>query len=56
MGPRSAAVAQRLTHRLEDAEFVIPGQIVADVALAGEPEPCADGSTALIIEALTVEE
>ncbi len=56
IGPQSAAVAQRLTHRLEDAEFVIPGQIVADVALAGEPERCADGSTALIIEALTIEE
>lgn len=55
-GPQSEAVARRLTHRLEDADFVIPGQIVADVALAGEPECCVDGSTALIIEALTVEE
>ena len=53
-GPHSSAVVQRMCHGLEDAEFSIPGVIVADVAPAGLPEPARDGSTTIVIEALTV--
>ena len=41
---------------LEEAEFTIPGQIVADIAVRGEPMRAADGSTSITIEALTVAE
>jgi hypothetical protein len=54
-GPHSDAVAQRLTHGL-DADFVIPGQIVADLAVVSGPERTGDGSTELSIEALTIAE
>jgi hypothetical protein len=55
-GPHSDAVAKRLTHGLENADFVIPGQVVADIAVVGEPEQTGDGSTQLTIEALTIAE
>lgn len=55
-GPHSDAIAMRLTASLEDAEFVIPGQIVADIALIEEPKLGNDGSTEVKLEALTVEE
>ena len=55
-GPDSAAVAQRMCSHLEDAEFEIPGQIVADIALVGQPTLGCDGSANLAIEALTVGE
>jgi hypothetical protein len=54
--PHSDAIARRLTHGLEDAEFVIPGQIVADIAINEGPELQRDGSTELAIEALTISE
>lgn len=43
-----------MCHGLEDAEFSIPGVIVADIAPAGSPAPSPDGSTTITIEALTV--
>ena len=43
-----------MIHRLEDAEFVIPGVIVADIAIVEPPRRARDGSTELAIEALTV--
>lgn len=55
-GPHADAVAQRLTHGLEDHVFVIPGQIVADISLARGPDRTADGSAELTIEALTIAE
>ena len=55
-GPGAAAVAQRLTHDLREAEFSIPGQIVADIAVEGAMIEHADGAVSLTIEALTVEE
>ena len=55
-GPHSDAIAKRLTTGLEDADLVIPGQIVADIAVAGEPKLCRDGSTELSLEALTIAE
>jgi hypothetical protein len=53
-GADSKAVIERLCAGLEDAEFSIPGVIVADVALAGAPSGALDGSTSITIEALTV--
>lgn len=34
-GPNAAAVGELLIGGLEEADFLIPGQIVADIALAG---------------------
>ena len=45
-----------LVNGLEDCEFTIPGHVVADIAVSGEPERLEDGSIALTIEALTVAE
>ena len=39
---------------LQDADFSIPGVIVADITVAGEPAYAPDGSTTITIEALTV--
>jgi hypothetical protein len=55
-GPEAALVARRITSGIEDAEFAIPGQIVAEIALASEPQQESDGSMCLHIEALTVAE
>jgi hypothetical protein len=55
-GPDPADVVARLAEGIGDAEFSIPGHIVADIALAGEPEENKDGSLAITIEALTVVE
>jgi len=41
---------------LEDAEFSIPGQIVADITATLDPIVEADDSIALSIEALTITE
>jgi len=53
-GPHSSAVVERMCHGLEDAEFSIPGVIVADIGPADCPAPSPDGSTTITIEALTV--
>jgi hypothetical protein len=55
-GPGAEAVARQITDGLEEAEFTIPGQIVADIALARPPASQPDGSITLEIEALTVAE
>ena len=55
-GRDSSAVVERMCAGLEDAEFSIRGQIVADIAVLGEPVRANDGSTTLTIEALTVAE
>jgi hypothetical protein len=39
---------------IEDAEFAIPGHILADIAVAGTPVRALDMSVTLEIEALTV--
>jgi hypothetical protein len=54
--PHSDAIAQRMCANLEDAEFAIPGLIVADIAVSGAPRRSADGSTHVTIEALTIAE
>jgi hypothetical protein len=53
-GPDSMTVAERMCAGLEDAEFSIPGIIVADIAVVGTPTRAPDGSTSVLIEALTV--
>jgi len=55
-GPDADAAADRLTTGLANAEFAIPGQIVADIAVVAEPRRADDGSIALSIEALTIAE
>ena len=55
-GPESKRVVERMCAGLEDAEFSIPGVIVADIGIARAPSRAADGSTNLTIEALTVTE
>jgi hypothetical protein len=52
--PDSIYIAERMCAGLEQAEFSIPGVIVADIGLAGTPSRGMDGSTSLTIEALTV--
>jgi hypothetical protein len=54
--PAAAAVARLIADGLEDAEFTIAGQIVADIALARPAIDAGDGATMLQIEALTVAE
>jgi hypothetical protein len=55
-GPDSNEVVDRMCAGLEDAEFSIPGQIVADICCVGEPVHASDGSTSVFIQALTVGE
>ena len=55
-GPGAEQLVDRLIDGLEDAEFAVPGQIVADIALPGAPSRDDDGSFMLEIEALTVAE
>lgn len=52
--PDSLHIAERMCAGLEEAEFSIPGVIVADIGLSGTPSLALDGSTNLTIEALTV--
>ena len=54
--PGAQRLAAILCDRLADAEFAIPGQIVADIGLARPPSPNRDGSITLHIEALTIAE
>jgi hypothetical protein len=55
-GPESKLVVERMCAGLEEAEFSIPGVIVADIGVARAPSRAFDGSTSLTIEALTVTE
>ena len=55
-GPGAAATAQLLIDGLEEADFTIPGQIVADIGLVRPATHHADGSILVEIEALTVAE
>jgi hypothetical protein len=55
-GPDAREIVERMCAGLEDAEFSIPGIIVADIAVPGDPERALDGSVSVTIEALTVSE
>jgi hypothetical protein len=50
--PDSRMIMKRMCDGLEDAEFNIPGAIVADIGFTAAPE--RHGSTTITIEALTV--
>ena len=54
--PDAMSLASRLCEGLSDAEFAIPGQIVADIGLERPPSHNRDGSVTLHMEALTVAE
>lgn len=54
--PDAHALAARLSEGLAEAEFAIPGQIVADIGLERPPSHNRDGSVTLHIEALTIAE
>lgn len=53
-GDDAPAAAERLSHDLADAEFRLPGHLVADLAVTGREDTAA--GVALAVEALTVEE
>lgn len=55
-GPDAEAIRLRMTEGLADAEFAIPGQILADIGLERPPTCNRDGSITLHIEALTIAE
>jgi hypothetical protein len=55
-GPDAELIVGPFINGIEDAEFAIPGQILADIALARRPERSLDGSVAVELEALTVVE
>jgi hypothetical protein len=54
--PDSREVVERLCNGLEDAEFSIPGVLVADITVVEGPVRAGDGSTSISIEALTIGE
>lgn len=54
-GPHSDSIVERMCHGLEDAEFSIPGVVVADIGVNASPARGPDGSTIIGIEALTLE-
>jgi len=53
-GPDAERIVDRLILGIEEAEFSIPGQILADIAVAGTPVLAPGGSVTLAIEALTI--
>lgn len=53
-GLHAQEFAEKLTEGLVDAEFSIPGQVVADIRATGERRLNPDGSISLQIEALTI--
>jgi hypothetical protein len=55
-GADSSEVVGRMCARLDDAEFSIPGVLVADIAVVGSPRRASDGATELVVEALTISE
>ena len=55
-GAEARAAFERLDNGLADAEFVIPGQIVADIGVVGGAKQVEDGSVIVSIEALTIAE
>lgn len=55
-GPDADLLVARLVDNLAEADFSIPGQIVADITLEQPPTYNADGSILVMIEALTIAE
>jgi hypothetical protein len=55
-GPAPDEAVRRMCAGLGDAEFSIPGLLVADIGVIGAPAQAIDGSIELTIEALTISE
>ncbi|HEU4499591.1 MAG TPA: hypothetical protein VFR60_09660 [Sphingomicrobium sp.] len=55
-GPEAESIMARMIDGLSDAEFAIPGQIIADIGLERLPAYNRDGSITLHIEALSIAE
>ena len=55
-GPDSREAVDLMCSGLEDAEFSIPGLLIADIGVLSGPARALDGSTELTIEALTISE
>ncbi|QNN65590.1 hypothetical protein H9L12_03155 [Sphingomonas rhizophila] len=56
LGPDARVVADRLLQNLAEAEWTVPGQIVADMASGAPPVEGDDGSITIALEALTIVE
>jgi hypothetical protein len=56
IGPDCDDIADRLVLGLEDAEFAIPGHIVADIGLVEPPSHEDERAITLSLEALTIAE
>ena len=54
--PDAQTIYGRMADKLDDTEFTIPRQIVADVVVYGQPSREPDGSISFTIEALTIQE
>ncbi len=54
--PAPEALLRAVTGGIEEGEFAIPGQIVADIGIAGRAMTGPDGSLTVTIEALTIVE
>lgn len=55
-GPQADALLETFRSGLGEAEFAIPGHVLADIAIEGAPERLTDGSVAMTVEALTIAE
>jgi len=55
-GPDASTTCARLTDGLAEAEFTLPGHLLADIAVIGSPADSPDGSLVVHLEALTIEE
>jgi hypothetical protein len=55
-GPNPSDAVRNIVAGLGDAEFSITGHIVADIAVASQPEVNQDGSVSVGLEALTIAE
>lgn len=55
-GPDADEVVRRMTAGIGDAEFHLPGHIVADVVVTGAAPRDSDGSVSVEFEALTIAE
>lgn len=54
--PDAETIVGMVVNGIEDAEFWIPGLIVADIGVCTAPARATDGSVTVAIEALTVDE
>ena len=54
-GPNACEIVDRMCGGIEDAEFSIPGHVVADIALLRAPKYAFNGTITLTVEALTIE-